>query len=133
LLLGLLALSSIALTSVHSFLFFHSVAELAGIAIALALFLLVWNAKGFLDNGYLLLLGIAYGAFSIIDLLHTLAYDGMGVFDITGANLATQFWIAGRYMQAPMWRLWLACSSWRPWSGSSLPATFPPAMSRAPA
>ena len=44
--------------------------------------------------------GIAYLFISIVDVTHLLAYKGMNVFPGYGADLATQLWIAGRYLEA---------------------------------
>jgi len=52
------------------------------------------------ENNYLLFIGIAFLFIGAIDLLHTLAYRGMGVFPGYDANRATQFWIAFRYIQS---------------------------------
>ncbi|MBN1461825.1 MAG: PAS domain S-box protein, partial [Armatimonadetes bacterium] len=51
-------------------------------------------------NGFLLVLGTAYLAVGAIDLLHTLAYEGMGVFRGFESDLATRLWIAARYVQS---------------------------------
>jgi signal transduction histidine kinase len=61
---------------------------------------LAWNSRRFLDNGYLLFLGLAYLFIAGLDLLHTLAYKGMGVFSGYDANLPTQLWIAARYLES---------------------------------
>jgi PAS domain S-box-containing protein len=53
-----------------------------------------------LDNNYLLFIGIAYLFIGGLDLIHTLAYKGMGVFHGYNANLPTQIWIAARYMES---------------------------------
>ncbi|MDE3026681.1 MAG: hybrid sensor histidine kinase/response regulator, partial [Acidobacteriota bacterium] len=37
---------------------------------------------------------------AVVDTMHTLAYKCMGVFPGGGADLPTQLWIAGRYLQA---------------------------------
>lgn len=95
LLIGLFLLSR------HNFLLFHGVAELFSIAVAWSVFLLVWNTRPFLRNDALLFLGVAYFFVGLLDLVHTLAYKGMGVFPASaGANLATQLWIAGRGLEA---------------------------------
>ncbi|MBC7236697.1 MAG: PAS domain-containing protein, partial [Chloroflexi bacterium] len=52
------------------------------------------------DNGYLLLLGISSLFVGSIDLIHVLAYKGMGIFPGYDANLPTQLWIAARYLQS---------------------------------
>ncbi len=87
-------------TSRYNYLVFHSLAELFSIAVACGMFLITWNARRQMKNNYLLLLGIAYMFVSVIDLVHTLAYKGMGVFPNYDANLPTQLWIAARYMQS---------------------------------
>jgi PAS domain S-box-containing protein len=88
------------LSSLHSYLLFHSLIEIFTISIAFTLFILTWNTRGYLQNNYLRLLGIGYAFIAVIDLLHTLAYKGMNVFPGYGANLPTQLWIAARYLQA---------------------------------
>ena len=88
------------LSSLYSYLLFHSLIEIVTVAVAFTLFILTWNAREYLANGYLRLLGIGYGFIALIDLVHTLAYKGMAVFPGFGANLPTQLWIAARYLQA---------------------------------
>ena len=99
-LLGLLILFGFYLTTLHSYLLFHSLAELFSIVVACGIFIVAFNARGFLDNHYFLFLGIAYLFVAALDLLHTLAYTGMGVFPGYGTNLATQLWIASRYAES---------------------------------
>jgi PAS domain S-box-containing protein len=98
-LLGVLLLFGLYLTSLNSYLLFHSLAEIFSIVVACAIFMLVWNARRFLDNTYLLFIGIAYLFIGGLDLIHTLAYKGMGVFQGSGTNLAAQLWIAARYVE----------------------------------
>jgi len=88
------------LSSLHSYLLFHSLIEIITVAIALALFSLTWNTRSYLTSSYLRLVGVGYAFISLIDLLHTLAYKGMGVFPGDEANLPTQLWVAARYVQA---------------------------------
>ena len=87
------------LTHLYSYLLFHSLVEFFSIVVACGIFMLAWNSRQFLDNNYLLFVGIAYLFVALLDLLHTLAYKGMGIFP-NDANLATQLWIAARYVQS---------------------------------
>ncbi len=87
------------LTRLHSYLLFHSLAEIFSIIIACSIFALAWNSRRIIDNGYFVFIGIAYLFVGSLDLLHTLSYKGMGVFPDAGPNLPTQLWIAARYMQ----------------------------------
>ncbi len=108
-LLGFSILFGLYLTSLYSYLLFHSLAEIFSIIIACGIFMIAWNSRRFLDNHYLLFIGIAYLFVGGLDLVHTLAYKGMGVFSGYNANLPTQLWIAARYLQsislllAPLW------------------------------
>ena len=86
--------------SFYSGLLFHSLAELFSIAIALGVFLTVWGARRQSSSGYLLILGLGLASASLIDIAHTLAYDGMHIFRGYDANLPTQLWIAARSLQA---------------------------------
>ncbi len=98
--LGVLTLVGLYLTSLYSYLLFHSLAEVFSIVVACGVFMLVWNARRFIDQGYFLLLGIAYVYVGVMDLVHTLAYPGMNVFQGSDTNLAAQLWIAARYVQS---------------------------------
>ena len=100
---GLLLLIALYLTSLHSYLLFHSVIELFTIIVVGGIFVIAWNARGYINNNYLLFIGIASVFIALLDLLHTLAYQGMGVFSDPTANLATQLWIAARYLQSLSW------------------------------
>jgi PAS domain S-box-containing protein len=92
--------ASLCIVQAYSYLLFHTVTELLTISIAFAIALLVWNSRGYIENDYLKVVGIGYAACACLDLIHTLAYKGMNIFPGYGANLATQLWIAARYLQA---------------------------------
>lgn len=63
------------------------------------IFMLAWNSDKYMENKYLLLLGIAYLFIGFLDLLHTLSYKGMGIF-VDYDYYANQLWIATRYMES---------------------------------
>lgn len=88
------------ISSLYSFLLFHSLAESFSIVVACGIFMFAWNARRYLDNNYLLFVGIAFLFIAFLDLFHTLSYEGMGIFPTNGSNLPTQLWIAARYLQA---------------------------------
>jgi PAS domain S-box-containing protein len=97
---GALVLLGLYLTSLHNYLLFHSLAEIFSVVIAGGMFIVAWNARQLLEEKYLLLLGIAYVFIGGLDLVHTLAYTGMGVFPGYETNLPTQLWIAARYVES---------------------------------
>jgi len=88
------------LMSQYSYLLFHSVAEIFSILVAFSIFIITWNSRRFLDTGYFRLIGVAYLFIGAVDLLHTLSFDGMGVFPITGSNQAVQLWVTARYVES---------------------------------
>ena len=51
--------------------------------IAFCIFVIAWNSQGLSSNNYLLVVGIGYLFVGGIDLVHTIAYKGMG--DINAA------------------------------------------------
>jgi diguanylate cyclase (GGDEF)-like protein len=87
------------LVSVTNYLLFHSLAELFSVAVAVAVFMLAWHTRRFMNNQFLFFIGVSYLFAGVIDLFHTLAFKGMGVFD-TDANVPTQLWVAARYLQS---------------------------------
>jgi len=99
-LIGILALLGLYLASLYNYLLFHSLAEIFSIIVACGIFMIAWNSRRFLDNNYLLFIGIAYLFIASLELVHTLAYTGMNIFKGYETNLATQLWIATRYLES---------------------------------
>ena len=98
---GLVFLLVLFFVSRYNYLLFHGLVELFAIAVAWSVFLLVWNTRRISSNDALLFVGIAYFFVGFIDLVHTLAYKGMGVFaDSLAPNHPTQLWIAARGIEA---------------------------------
>jgi hypothetical protein len=95
-----IVLLGLYLTSLYSYLLFHGLAEIFSVIVAFGIFSVAWNSRRFMDNNYLFALGVAYLFIGSLDLLHTLAYKGMGVFIGHSANLPTQLWIAARYLES---------------------------------
>jgi len=87
-------------TSLYSYLLYHGLAEIFSVVVAFGIFSVAWNSRRFMDNNYLIVVGVAYLFVGGLDLMHTLAYKGMGVFSGHSANLATQLWIAARYLES---------------------------------
>ena len=107
--LAALMLAALAALGLRNYLVFHSLVELFSVAVTLAVFLIAWIVRRRMDNDFLLFIALGYAAVGLLDLLHTLAFKGMGVFPAATANLPTQIWIAARYLQAlcllaaPLW------------------------------
>jgi len=97
---GVLVFLGLYLASLYNYLLFHSLAEIFSIVVAFGIFMVTWNSRRFLDNNYLLVLGVGYLFVGGLDLIHTLTYKGMGIFQGYGTNPATQLWIAARYTES---------------------------------
>jgi len=98
--IGVIVLAVLYVISRNNYLLFHGIAEVFSSVVAFMIFILAWHTRRLMDNDYLLFLGIAFLFIGVLDLIHMLAYSGMGVFEGYGTNLATQLWIAARYMEA---------------------------------
>jgi len=98
----LMAVSHYAYDALRAhYLLLHTVAEMFAVVIAVGIFVVVWYSRRVIEGGYLPVLGVAYLCVGVLDLLHTLAYKNMGVFDASyGTNLATQLWVVARQTEA---------------------------------
>ncbi len=94
--LWILALPVLFIMSRYNYNLFHSIADGISIAIAVCIFMIIWNSRRHLDNHFFLLTGIAFLFFAALDLLHVLGNKDMGVFPDYG-NLGPTLYIASRY------------------------------------
>ncbi len=98
--LAALLLAGLYLVSRHNYLLFHGLVEMASVTVSASVFLIWWNARRLIGPDAFFLLATAYLAVAGVDLLHLLAYKGMGIFAAgREANLATQLWVAARYFE----------------------------------
>jgi len=76
-LLSFLLLLGLFVTGLYNYLLFHTLIEMFAVAVTCGIFMISWNCRRFMDNDYLLLLGIAY-LFTVstdLDLINTVAYQ----------------------------------------------------------
>ena len=85
-------------SSLYSYLLFHTLIEIFCGGVAFGIFILAWNSRTFMDNRYLLFLGIVHLFVGILDLFHLLAYKGMNIFRGYDADLPTQVWMISRFL-----------------------------------
>lgn len=97
---GLVSAGALYILSLYNYLLYHSFIELFSVIVAVSVFAIGWNTRHIVASNTLLLLAAAYGSVGALDLLHTLAYSGMGIFPGGGSNLATQLWIATRSVES---------------------------------
>jgi diguanylate cyclase (GGDEF)-like protein/PAS domain S-box-containing protein len=102
-------IGTLYVTSLYNYLLFHTLVEVFSVIVMSSIFILAWNTRHWMEDGYFPFIGIAFLFVGLIDLLHALAYKGMNVFQGYDANLPTQLWILARYIQsislliAPVW------------------------------
>lgn len=100
LVLGVATVVALHLSSLYSYVLFHSLVELLQLTVIFGIFAITWHSRKWSNNNYLIFIGLSFPFIGFVILLHTLAYKGMGVFPEYDANLPTQLWIALRYMHA---------------------------------
>ena len=88
------------ITARYNYLLYHTLAETFSIVIAGGIFIVAWHTRAYVNNAYLVFLGIAYISVGCIDYFHTVSYKGMNVLAGEGSNTATQLWIGARYLEA---------------------------------
>lgn len=98
--LGAVGIISLYIIQMQNYLLFHSAVEIVSIVVAFAVFIVTWNARKEIESSFIVIVGISYLFVGGLDLLHTLAYEGMGVFPGRGADLPTQLWIFSRYVES---------------------------------
>lgn len=95
-----LLLLGLHLSVPYSYNLFHSLAETFSVVVACGIFMVAWNTREFSRVPYLTFLGVAYLFVAGLDVLHTLAYQGMDIFPDARPDLTTQLWLVARVMEA---------------------------------
>lgn len=97
----LVAIAGVLITiSFQNYLLFHTLAEFFAIIIAVMMCVVAWQTYSFSRNTFLMYMANGYIWVAMIDLVHTMAYPGMTILPVDGANSAAQLWVVARYMQA---------------------------------
>lgn len=91
---------SLFLTSLYSFLLFHTLVELFTVVVSFGIFVIAWSSRKYANNEFLLIIGIAYLFVGGFDLIHALTYKGLNIIFGYGSNLPTQLWVAARYFES---------------------------------
>jgi PAS domain S-box-containing protein len=95
----LIAIAAIVVAQVN-YLLFHTAAEGFAIVVAILIYVVGTRTHRYSGDSFLLFLGNAYLFVALLDFLHTMTYQGMGVFAAGGPDMASQLWIAGRLVDA---------------------------------
>jgi signal transduction histidine kinase/DNA-binding response OmpR family regulator len=101
--LALLIVSQLAPT------WFHSLAELFTVVIGISLYLIAVQTFTFTNNRYLLIVAVGFFWSSLIDIFHTLIFEGMARASDYSADTPPLLWLCARSLQvlaflvAPLW------------------------------
>lgn len=83
-----------------NFLLFHTLAELFSVVVAFAAAVVAWYSRDWIGRNYLLLLGLGQFFVGGIDIVHTLGYKGIRIFEANSGNLSSQLWLSARALEA---------------------------------
>lgn len=85
--------------SLKNYVLFHFITEIFCVVIASSIAILGLSSYSAKSNSLVNNIGVAYLFVAIIDFLHTLSYKGIDIIS-SGANVPTQLWILGRYVES---------------------------------
>ncbi|MFO7527210.1 MAG: EAL domain-containing protein [Marinobacter sp.] len=106
-------LVSLHLIARNDYLLFHTLVEMIRIVVLAGLFALAWHTRHWATNSFLGVIGTAAAFIASLELLHTIAYKGIGIFPEDGGNLPTQLWVAFRYLEAFALLIGVMAVRWR--------------------
>ena len=83
------------------FLFLHTMVELFAVVVAALVFVTGYRAVLSLRNGAVVLLGVCFLGVALLDLLHTMSYEGMpNVISVNSPQKSIYFWLCARMLAA---------------------------------
>jgi PAS domain S-box-containing protein len=94
------AIVALHLVGQANYVLFHSLVEMSRVVVLFGVFVLAWHSRRWSNETYIVFIGIAFLAVGFLELMHALAYQGMGVFDIDDPDRPTQLWIAARALES---------------------------------
>lgn len=83
-----------------SYALVHLLTEFTSIAVYTGVFMVAWNTRKTIENGYVLVVALAGVYVAGLDTLHSLTYSGVLPVPTAGADVPEQLWLAARYLQA---------------------------------
>jgi len=91
-------LAILYVASLYSYHLFHVAVEVFISVVGFSIFMMTYNTRQFSRNGLLNVFGAGFLSVALLNLLHSLAYEGMGLFPEPSTNQAAQFWLATRFI-----------------------------------
>jgi Membrane-associated sensor domain/Stage II sporulation protein E (SpoIIE) len=87
------------LARLHSYVLFHTLAEILFIVVCLSVVVMAWSLGPFLDDDFALFLGAALIAVAFLHIVHVVDYPGLGLIS-KSLDPPTQIWLAARFLLA---------------------------------
>jgi serine phosphatase RsbU (regulator of sigma subunit) len=83
----------------HSYLLFHTLAEIVFIVVCLSAIIMAWSLGEFLDDDFAIFLGAALIAVAVLHIVHMVDYPGLNLIS-KSLDPPTQVWLAARVLLA---------------------------------
>ena len=98
-LIAAVLLGLLYLTRLHSYLLFHTLAEIVFIVVCLTVLIMALALRQFLDDDFALFLGITLAAVAVLHTLHVVDYPGVNMIS-DSLDPPTQLWLSARLLLA---------------------------------
>ena len=95
----LIAIGLLLVMDYYNFELFHFTIEIFTMFIGVMMFIIAVNSREYSEKALLLPLGVAYLYIGLLDFMHALSFEGMGIIK-TSTNISSQYWIAARFMES---------------------------------
>ena len=97
--IGVALLALLYLARLHSYLLFHTLAEIIFIVVCLSVLVMSWSLRQFLDDDFAVFLGIALWTVAALHIVHVVDYPGLGLIS-NSPDPPTQVWLGARLLLA---------------------------------
>jgi hypothetical protein len=89
----------VSLTSLVSYLLYHTLAEVVFAVVGLSVLIMAWALREFLEDDFAVFVGVALSVVAVLHLIHMLDFPGVDVIS-DSVDHPTQLWIASRFIVA---------------------------------
>jgi PAS domain S-box-containing protein len=89
----------LSLVALNNFILFHTLAELIAIFIGFGIFLFCTHTRKLELNGFYQIIGIVYLYVALVDIVHMLSYEDMGIISYSGADETIETWLYARSIE----------------------------------
>jgi hypothetical protein len=96
---GAVLLALLYLASLHSYLLFHTLAEIVFIVVCITVLVMAVALRQFLDDDFALFLGVALSVEAFLHIVHVVDYPGVNMIS-QSLDPPTQMWLAARFLLA---------------------------------